>query len=168
VKAIGNKLVAVLSGVAAVAIILIILAYTGSIPSIGPLQGGSVPNGQDSSPNTAPSESTSSVTRPKLVLMVLKGNEDNSEGIATYEANNTKSITLAEGQHIRFDSPDYRRPDSMRVIAIEPSGKIHILLKSYDVNNEFFMNVNKGPYELRVQARWLDSTYFYSFNVQVT
>jgi len=106
--------------------------------------------------------------RPRLILTVLNGNEDNAKGVASYDENNTNPIVLSEGQHIRFESPDYRRSDGMRVIAMEPSGEIHILLKSYDVNNEYFINVSKGAYEIRVQARWLDNTYFYTYKVQIS
>ena len=106
-------------------------------------------------------------TPPRMVLAVLKTDEDNSAGTTFFDANNTEPVALIEGQHIRFESPDYRMPDSMKVIAMDSSGNVHILLKSYDVNNEFFINLAKGNYELKVQARWLEHTYLYSFNVVV-
>jgi hypothetical protein len=106
-------------------------------------------------------------TPPRMVLAVLKTDEDNSAGTTYFDANNTVPVALVERQHIRFESPDYRMPDSMKVIAMDSSGNVHILLKSYDVNNEFFINLEKGNYELKVQARWLEHTYLYSFNVAV-
>jgi len=149
---------AILAGVGVSVIVMVILAYAGTIRP-------PIPNDQNSSTNTSPAGMTTTVPRLRLVLTVLKGNEDNSIGVASYNENNTTPIALSKDQHIRFESPDFRKSDGMKVIAIEPDGKIHILLKSYDVNNKYFINNDRGPYAIRVQARWLDSTYFYSFNV---
>jgi len=158
---VNGRRAAIVAGVAVVAITLVVLAYTGTIAAL-------VFNRQDSSTNVSSAAITESISRPRLVLTILKGNEDSSVGIGSYEENSTNPIVLAEGQHIRFESPDYRRSDGMKVTAMGPDGNIHILLKSYDVNNEYFINVDRGTYEIRVQARWVDNTYFYSFNVQVT
>jgi hypothetical protein len=106
--------------------------------------------------------------QPQMVLTVLKDNEDDSPGVRQFQANNTGPIPLAQGQHIRFESPDSRTPDSLKVVAVGPTGTVHILLKSYDVNNEFFINLDSGNYELKVQARWFNQTYFYPFNVNIT
>jgi hypothetical protein len=106
---------------------------------------------------------------PSLVLVVLKGDEDHSPGIKKFKTNNTDSIPLVVGQHIRFESPDYRAPESMKVIAKNTdSGTIRILLKSYNVNNEFFIRLEEGSYQLQVQATWFElGTHFYTFNISV-
>jgi hypothetical protein len=117
--------------------------------------------------NAAAADSSEPIP-PRMVLAILDGNEDHSEGIAQYEANNTDRITLAAGQHIRFESPDYRTPDAMKVISLSPKGTIQTLLKSYDVNNEFFVKLEKGNYELIVQARWIEQTYVYHFYITIS
>jgi len=106
---------------------------------------------------------------PKMVLIVLKGNEDSSEAVAQYEANDTQPIQMISNEHIRFDSPDYRTAESMRVIARDmDSGAILLLRKSYDVNNEFFVNLDKGSYQLQVQATWFEAgSHIYKFNIVV-
>ena len=105
--------------------------------------------------------------RPHLVLVRLAGDAENSDGVASYEPDNKAPIHLRESDHIRFQTLNNRDPDSMRVIAFDKSGKINVLLKDYDVNNQFFANIEKGEYELRVEARWFDETYFYSFNIAI-
>jgi hypothetical protein len=120
---------------------------------------------KDQVPNNAIVASVN--TPPRLVLTALKTDEDGSAGMTSFDANNTTPIALVENQHIRFESPDYRTPDSMKAVAIAPNGKISILLKSYDVNNEFFINLGKGNYDIKVQTRWLEQTYIYSFKVTV-
>ena len=112
---------------------------------------------------------TSSKPPPPMVLTILQGNEDNSKALEQYRDNNSESITLRVDQHIRFESPDYRIPDSLKVIAVGQSGGIHTLLKSYDVNNEFFTKLDKGSYQFRVQATWFEiGTEVYLFNVTIT
>lgn len=107
---------------------------------------------------------------PPMVLTVLQGNEDHSPGVARYSSNSTNPILIVIDQHIRFDTPESQLPESLRVIAISTStGTIHTLLKSYNVNNEFFANIEPGNYELRVQAVWAElGTHVYLFNVTVT
>jgi hypothetical protein len=49
------------------------------------------------------------------------------------------------------------------------SGAILLLRKSYDVNNEFFVNLDKGSYQLQVQATWFEvGSHIYKFNIAVT
>jgi hypothetical protein len=57
----------------------------------------------------------------------------------------------------------------MKVVARNlETDTIHILQKSYDVNNEFFAKLQKGSYELRVQATWAElGTHYYVFNVLI-
>lgn len=107
---------------------------------------------------------------PRMVLTVLKGNEDNSLGVTKYAANNTDPIPLGVGEHIRFESPDYRTAEGMKAIAINnATGTVQTLLKSYDVNNEFFTKLEPGKYQLRVQATWLEfGTHIYIFNIVVS
>jgi hypothetical protein len=104
-----------------------------------------------------------------MMLVVLQGDEDSSSAAVWYEENNTEPIQLARNDHIRFDSPGHRTAEGMRVLARElDSGNIERLRKSYDVNNEFFINLNKGNYELQVQASWFEvGSYVYKFNVAV-
>lgn len=111
----------------------------------------------------------SSGEAPKMLLLLLKGAEDSSDAVAQYEANNTQPIQLASNAHIRFDSSDYRTPEGMRVIARDMNdGSIQLLRKSYDVNNEFFINLEKGHYELQIQASWFEKgSYVYKFNIIV-
>jgi hypothetical protein len=106
---------------------------------------------------------------PEMVLVVLKGDEDSSNSVTQYKANNTEPIRLASGAHVRFDSPEYRTAEGMKVIARDvDGGTIELLRKSYDVNNEFFINVDRGHYELQVQASWFEKgSFVYQFNVQV-
>ena len=106
---------------------------------------------------------------PKMLLVVLQGDEDSSSAVAQYEANNTEPIQLASNAHVRFDSSDYRTAEGMRVIARDmDGGTIQLLRKSYDVNNEFFINLGKGHYELQVQASWFErGSFVYKFNIMV-
>lgn len=106
---------------------------------------------------------------PRMHLLLLEGPEDGSAAVASYEANNTEPIQLASNAHIRFDSPDYRTAEGIRVIARDlDTGEIELLRKSYDVNNQFFINVDKGDYELQVQASWAEKgSFVYRFGIAV-
>jgi hypothetical protein len=112
----------------------------------------------------------SSDQAPQMLLVVLQGDEDSSNLLTQYEANNTQPIRLASGAHIRFDSPDYRTAEGMKVIARDvDGGTIDLLRKSYDVNNEFFVNLDKGSYQLQVQATWFEvGSHIYKFNIAVS
>lgn len=123
-------------------------------------------DGDDTNNTTAVA---SSGEAPKMLLVLLKGAEDSSEAVAQYEANNTEPIQLASDAHIRFDSSDYRTAESMKVIARDmDSGSIQLLRKSYDVNNEFFINLGKGHYELQVQASWFErGSFVYRFDIMI-
>jgi hypothetical protein len=127
---------------------------------------GGLSSGDKSSNNTT---AVAGLQAPKMVLVVLKGDEDSSNAVTQYMANNTKPIHLATGAHIRFDSPDYRTAEGMKVIARDiDGGTIELLRKSYDVNNEFFINVGKGHYNLQVQASWFEKgSFVYQFDVLV-
>jgi hypothetical protein len=132
--------------------------------------GGSIPppvNGGDDNNNTTTVASPGEA--PKMLLVLLEGPEDASTAVAQYEANNTKPIQLAGNAHIRFDSPDYRTAESIRVIARDlDTGEIQLLRKSYDVNNEFFINVGEGHYELQVQATWFEKgSFVYRFETMI-
>lgn len=124
-------------------------------------------NNGDNSNSTKTNIASSEI--PKLMLVVLQGDEDSSSATAQYEENNTEPIQLARNGHIRFDSPDYRTAEGMRMLARDlDNGNVERLRKSYDVNNEFFINLNKGHYELQVQASWFEvGSYVYKFNVAV-
>ena len=106
---------------------------------------------------------------PKMLLVVLQGDEDSSSAVAQYEANNTEPIQLASNAHVRFDSSDFRTAEGMKVIARDmDGGTIQLLRKSYDVNNEFFINLGKGHYELQVQASWFErGSFVYKFDIMV-
>lgn len=106
---------------------------------------------------------------PELLLVVLQGDEDSSSAVAQYEANNTEPIQLGSNAHVRFDSSDYRTAESVKVIARNmDDGSIQLLRKSYDVNNEFFINLGKGHYELQVQASWFEKgSFVYMFDIMV-
>jgi hypothetical protein len=128
--------------------------------------GGLLSPGAKSSNNTT---TIAGLRAPDMVLVVLKGDEDSSNAVTQYKANNTEPIRLASGAHIRFDSPNYRTAESMKVIARDvEGGTIELLRKSYDVNNEFFVNVGKGHYKLQVQASWFEKgSFVYQFDVLV-
>jgi len=151
-----KKSLAILAAVPA-GVLIGILAYVGLA---SPLQG-------DDSKTIGGETEAAAAMRPHLVLERLASDAENSEEVASYEPDNKAPVTLREGDHIRFQTLNNRDPDSMRVIAFDKSGKINVLLKDYDVNNQFFANVERGEYELRVEARWFDETYFYSFNIAV-
>ena len=161
----GTKAVAIGSSVAVIAVILV--AITSSAWSRGLVPGQFLPTSNTAKEALNDVVISSQNTPPTMTLTILEDDEDNSEGATSFVANNTTPISLVRGQHIRFESPDYRIPDSMKVIAMDSGGNIHILLKSYDVNNEFFVNIQKGNYELKVQARWLDQAYIYPFTIRV-
>lgn len=111
----------------------------------------------------------SSSDRPDLMLILLKGQEDSSIPVAKYDPDLNKTITLHSSDHIRFEPPDNRAPESLRIIAEDvDDGRILILRKSYDVNNEFFVNLDHGEYQLRAQASWFDKgSYVYTYDVNV-
>ncbi|HEX2615068.1 MAG TPA: hypothetical protein VHL10_06210 [Nitrososphaera sp.] len=113
---------------------------------------------------------TSTGEPPKMLLFVLKGDEDSSDRVTQYDANNNQPIPISSNEHIRFDSPDYRTAESMKVVARDmDSGAIMLLRKSYDVNNEFFVNLDKGSYQLQVQATWFEvGSHIYKFDIVVS
>lgn len=108
-------------------------------------------------------------TAPEMLLIVLRGSEDASEPVAQYNSDTEEPIPLAANTHVRFDSPDRRTPEGIKILARDlDDGTMHILRKSYDVNNEFFINLAKGNYQLQVQATWFEiGSYVYNFHVAV-
>lgn len=106
---------------------------------------------------------------PEMLLVLLEGQEDASNAVAQYEANNTEPIQLTSNAHVRFDSADYRTAEGIRVTARDAdTGAIQLLRKSYNINNEFFINLEQGNYELQVQASWFEKGSFgYRFNITV-
>jgi hypothetical protein len=157
----GTKGIIAASAIGAVVVIVGILYLLA--PNV---IGGSLPSATNN--NNSTTTATSDQT-PEILLVVLQGDEDSSKPVAQYEANNTEPIPLASGSHIRFDSRDYRTAEGMKVIARDvDGGTIELLRKSYDVNNEFFINLGKGHYELQVQASWFEKgSYVYGFNVKI-
>jgi hypothetical protein len=151
-----------IGGVVVVAGIVFLLA-PGIVGGIFP----SPVNGGDDTNNTTTVASPGEA--PKMLLVVLEGDEDSSSAVAQYEANNTESIQLASNAHVRFDSSDFRTAEGMKVIARDmDGGTIQLLRKSYDVNNEFFINLGKGHYELQVQASWFErGSFVYKFDIMV-
>ena len=103
-----------------------------------------------------------------MVLTTLQGNEDHSPAKQSYDSSN--HVLLPVDEHIRFDTPEYRIPESLKVVAVSSAtGTIHTLLKSYDVNNEFFVKLEPGDYQFRVQATWSElGTNVYVFDVTVS
>src|SRR4051812_21661923 len=122
----GSKSIVIGSAAAAVIVIVIVFSmfYAGMISGQSPSA-----NPQKTSQNGTAIGSNS--YPPRMVIFALKNDQDNSEGTISYDSNNTNPIILERNQHIRFESPDYRLPDSLRVIAKDSGGNIHILLKSY-------------------------------------
>jgi hypothetical protein len=112
---------------------------------------------------------TTASDQPNLVLVLLKGAEDSSAAVAQHDPNTNKTISLQSNAHIRFESPKVRPPESLKVPAVDlDDGGMTILRKSYDVNNEFFINLGQGEYELRAQASWFDrGTFFYTYKIAV-
>lgn len=108
-----------------------------------------------------------------MMLAVLEGSEDSSSAVAQYEPDGDQVISLPPNSHIRFEPSDYRPADSMRVIARDlGDGTVDTLRKSYNVNNEFFVNLEEGRYQLQVQASWggeagSSNSHVYRFNVEV-
>lgn len=130
-----------------------------------PTNGGPVDGGNSNNTTTVASPSEA----PEMFLMLLEGPEDASPAVAQYGANNTEPIQLSDNAHIRFDSPDYRTAESMTVIARDVNtGEIELLRKSYDVNNQFFVNIGPGDYEFQVQAEWFEiGSFVYDFTITV-
>jgi hypothetical protein len=145
-------------GAAVVVAAIVYFLAPGVIPS---------PPADDNSGNTTIASPNGE--RPKMLLVLLEGSEDASSAVAQYEANNTEPIQLASGAHVRFDSAQYRTAESMRVTARDvDTGTIQLLRKSYNVNNEFFINLDHGHYVLEVQASWFERGSFgYRFDIQV-
>lgn len=107
--------------------------------------------------------------QPTLQLILLEGPEDASAAVAQYTPNSNETINLQSDAHLRFDSPDARPPDSLRVTAHDlEDGQILILRKSYEVNNEFFVNLEQGKYQLRAEAAWTDNgPFLYTYDIAV-
>lgn len=120
--------------------------------------------------NPANNVTTTASDQPNLVLVLLEGAEDSSAAVAQYDPNTSNTISLQSNTHIRFESPKVRPPESLKVLAVDlDDGGMTILRKSYDVNNEFFINLGQGEYELRAQASWFDrGTFFYTYKIAVT
>ena len=120
--------------------------------------------------NPANNVTTTASDQPNLVLVLLEGAEDSSAAVAQYDPNTSNTISLQSNAHIRFESPKVRPPESLKVLAVDlDDGGMTILRKSYDVNNEFFINLEQGEYELRAQASWFDrGTFFYTYKIAVT
>ncbi len=135
----------------------------------GVLGGTRSPTAVGGDSNNTTTIAASSGEPPAMMLVLLQGPEDASIAVEQYEANNTQPIELSSGAHIRFDSPDYRTAESIRVVARNlDTGEIELLRKSYDVNNEFFINVGKGHYELQVHASWFEKgSFVYGFDIMV-
>ena len=129
------------------------------------------PMARPESPGAPASNDTTNIAseQPNLVLSVLQGAEDSSAPVARHDPNSKEMISLQSNEHIRFESDKVRPPESLRVLAEDlDDGRITILRKSYDVNNEFFVNLEQGKYELRAQASWFDrGTFFYTYNITV-
>jgi hypothetical protein len=119
----------------------------------------------------APANNTTNIAseQPNLVLVLLEGAEDSSAPVARHDPNTGETISLQNNAHIRFESAKVRPPESLKVLAEDlDDGRIIILRKSYDVNNEFFINLEQGKYELRAQASWFDrGTFFYTYGITV-
>ena len=143
-----------------VAVVIAGLVYFLALGITPPQVDGDNDNTTVASPNGEP---------PKMLLVLLEGPEDSSSAIAQYESNNTGAIELASGAHVRFDSADYRTAEGMRVTARDiDTGAIELLRKSYNINNEFFINLEQGHYELQVQASWFEKgTFGYTFDIMV-
>jgi hypothetical protein len=157
---------------AAVVAAIVYLFMFGSLAAMVPITGDNDSTTSITS-NDASGDSTNVASpsqAPTMLLIVLQGNEDASQAVAQYGANNTEPIQLASNAHIRFDSPDQRTAESFRATARDlDNGAIQLLRKSYDVNNEFFVNLDRGHYEFHVQASWFETgTFVYEFNVAVT
>lgn len=120
-------------------------------------------------PNVQNNTTIASSKQPNMVLIVLMGNGDYGTATAQYNSDNSQPIQLVSNEHIRFDSPNYRTPESIYVVARDMNkGNIQLLRRSYDVNNEFFVNLGKGSYQIQVQATWFESgSHNYKFNVTV-
>jgi hypothetical protein len=117
----------------------------------------------------APETDTSSHDRPRMKLLLLENADDNSPAIVGFDANNTKPIQLQQDAHIRFEAADHRNAEGMIVTARNlDTGEIQPLRKSYDVNNQFFVILDKSKYDIQVQATWAEiGSVFYSFDVVV-
>ena len=129
------------------------------------------PMARPESPEAPANNGTTSIASepPNLVLVLLEGAEDSSAPVARHDPNTNETISLQNNAHIRFESAQVRPPESLKVLAEDlDDGRIIILRKSYDVNNEFFINLEQGKYELRAQASWFDKgTFFYTYDVTV-
>lgn len=112
---------------------------------------------------------TIAADRPTLELVLLEGAEDASTPVAQYSSYANETISLKSNAHLRFESPEIRPPDSLRIVAHDlEDGSVLILRKSYDVNNEFFVNLEQGKYELRAEATWADKgPFLYTYDITV-
>lgn len=118
---------------------------------------------------TATNVTTIASEKPALLLILLEGAEDASTSVAEYDPENSGTINLKSNDHVGFESPSSRAPESLRIIAEDKSdGHISILRKSYEVNNEFFINLEEGEYQLRAQASWFDKgSFVYTYDIAV-
>ena len=107
--------------------------------------------------------------QPTLELVLLAGAEDASTAVAEYAPSSNETISLQSNAHVRFESPETRPPDSLRIVAHDlEDGRVLILRKSYDVNNEFFVNLEQGKYELRAEASWANNgPFLYTYDIAV-
>jgi hypothetical protein len=160
---VGNKGYAIAASVAGAAVVVAVIFL-----AINPIIGSPTPPGNVNGTNVTRT-ATVNVTAPEMQLIVLRGSEDASEPVAQYGHDTEEQIPLAANTHVRFDSPDRRTPEGIKVLARNlDDGTMHILRKSYDVNNEFFINLAKGNYQLQVQATWFEiGSYVYNFHVAV-
>lgn len=160
---VGNKGYAIAASVAGAAVVVAVIFL-----AINPIIGSPTPPGNVNGTNVTRT-ATVNVTAPEMQLIVLRGSEDASEPVAQYGHDTEEPIPLAANTHVRFDSPDRRTPEGIKVLARNlDDGTMHILRKSYDVNNEFFINLAKGNYQLQVQATWFEiGSYVYNFHVAV-
>ena len=156
----GKKGVIAASAIGAAAVIAGVIYFLAPGVMPPPQVNGDNDNTTIASPNGEP---------PKMLLVLLEGPEDSSSAVAQYESNNTGAIQLASGAHVRFDSAEYRTAEGMRVTARNvDTGAIELLRKSYNINNEFFINLEQGHYELQVQASWFEKgTFGYTFDIRV-
>jgi hypothetical protein len=163
---VGNSKGYVVAGSVAGAVVVVAVIFLTINPTIG-----LSPTPPDNANGTSvTSTAVSNATAPDMVLILLRGSEDSSRPVAQYNPDTAEPISLATNAHIRFDSQDHRTPEGIKVLARDlDDGTMHILRKSYDVNNEFFINLDRGNYQLQVQATWFElGSYVYNFHIAVT
>lgn len=153
----GRTRYIVAAGIAAAAVIGVLVLFNPMARTVG-------------FPDLAADNATNVASeQPMLELVLLENAEDSSRAVERYLPENNETISLSGDAHIRFESPELRPPDSLRVVAHDTEdGSILILRKSYDVNNEFFVNLGQGKYELRAEATWADDGHFlYTYDITV-